>query len=215
MNSNQMNATGRPKLRGWFHELALFLSLGAGPMLIFSAQHNPTAYLASWVYVLSLVTQFLISSRYHRINWTPSKYRIMKRLDHSAIFILIAGTATPIALLAMPTINGIPFLKLVWAIALSGVVLSVLWVKAPKPLSAFFFLAMGWAMIPFLRHMSLDPFSTVLFRIAAVFYTLGAVIYALKRPNINPRVFGYHELFHVFTVIAATCHFIIIANLVK
>jgi hemolysin III len=211
---DKIRKTGRPTLRGWFHQIGFFLALGACSMLIAQAHYRVTL-IAALVYSVSLVAQFFISALYHRINWSVSHYLIMKRIDHSAIFFLIAGTATPIALLALPAVKSVIFLKLIWGIALGGVVLSVSWVKAPKPLSALIYFLMGWVLLPFFQDIQLSSQSITLLFTGGIFYSIGALIYALRKPNLFPGVFCYHELFHVFTLIAATCHFIMIAALIK
>lgn len=140
----------------------------------------------------------------------------MKRLDHGAIFILIAGTVTPICLLALPKEQGYMLLKTVWFAAALGILQSIFWVRAPKWLTAVFYLIVGWLVIPFLGDIRDAMGSTNLWLLAAggIAYSIGAVFYATRWPKLKPAVFGYHELFHLFTVIGAVIHFIVIYQVI-
>jgi hemolysin III len=140
----------------------------------------------------------------------------MRRLDHSAIFLLIAGTYTPICLL-LPARSGHPLLAIVWGGAAAGVLQSVLWVRAPKPLVAGVYVLLGWAVVPVLPALraALGGTSLALLAAGGAAYTLGAVVYALRRPDPFPRVFGYHEVFHALVILAAVCHFAVAAAAVR
>jgi hemolysin III len=209
-------ATAKPLLRGHFHQAAFFLTLGACAMLVAKSSDRRTL-IAAVIYSFSLTTLFGVSGLYHRRQWNESMRMWMRRLDHSSIFILIAGTSTPICRLALPEAPGLQMLKLVWSAATAGVMLSLFWVHAPKWVSGLACVAVGWLAIPYLPEFraSLSPESIVLILLGGVFYTVGAVVYAVKRPNPWPRVFGYHEIFHLLVVFAAALHFVVIGQLVK
>lgn len=208
-------AVTKPLLRGHFHQAAFFFALGACAMLI-AASHDVTAVIANIIYSLSLAGLFGISALYHRPQWQPEARMWMRRLDHAAIFILIAGTGTPIALLAIPGESGNRFLTIIWIAAAIGVIQSLFWVKAPKWLAAILYIIMGWLAVPYMSEIknALGQGSVTALLIGGVIYTLGALVYAFKRPNPAPRVFGYHEIFHLLVIVAAAFHFVVIAGLV-
>lgn len=206
----------KPALRGYLHQEAFFVALGACILLI-AKSTNSISYLSSLVYSLGLLLLFGISAIYHRPQWEPKQRAVLKRLDHSAIFVLIAGTFTPICLLGLPQEQGNLLLIVIWVAALAGIIQSIFWVKAPKWLTALFYIAMGWMALPYLAvlKISLGTASLLLLAIGGVVYTVGAVFYAKKRPNIRPGIFGYHELFHLFTVIGAAFHFVVVYRLIE
>ena len=160
---------------------------------------------------------FGISAVYHRVNWNPKSRALMKRLDHSAIFIQIAGCFTPICLLALSEKSGTHLLMVIWVAALIGILQSIFWVKAPKWVTALFYIVMGWIATPYLSELyaSLGLGKLILLIMGGVFYTVGAVFYAMKKPNFYLPFFGYHELFHLFTVVAAALHFMLIYQLIR
>ncbi len=205
----------RPFLRGRFHEAAFFYGLGASTLLV-AVAHESTARWAAIIYGLCLAGLFGISSLYHRIDWQPKRYALLKRLDHAMIFIFIAGTVTPICLVGLPQETGMKVLALFWGAALLGVCKELLWLKAPKWVSAILYVAMGWLAGPFISEFlsALGPLSTWLLIIGGVIYTLGAIIYAIKWPNPRPTIFGYHEIFHILVMIASVFHFIVIYRLI-
>lgn len=205
----------KPLLRGYLHQEAFFIVLGAGTLLV-AKSSNQTTLVASLVYSLSLLLSFGISAIYHRPHWQPKQRAFMKRLDHSAIFILIAGTFTPICLLALPEHDGRQLLIVVWIAAVLGIFQSILWVKAPKAVTALFYVVMGWFAMPYAGdlHNSLGSAQLSLIVAGGVIYTVGAVFYAMKKPHLIPHIFGYHELFHLMTVIAAALHFVVIYQLI-
>jgi len=213
---NETAPTTKPLLRGHFHQAAFFFALGACFMLV-AKSSNQRTLVAALVYSISLTTLFGVSALYHRRQWSESMRMWMRRLDHSSIFILIAGTCTPICRLAFPEAAGLQMLKLVWSATAGGVILSLFWVHAPKWVSGLACVAVGWLAIPYLPEFraSLSPFNIALIFIGGIFYTVGAVVYAVKRPNPSPRVFGYHEIFHLLVVIAAAFHFVVINQLIK
>jgi hemolysin III len=203
----------KPLLRGVSHEIAAGVALAGCISLTLSAQ-NVRARTGALVYGLTLVALFSISALYHRPTWAPRARAWMRRLDHSAIFLLIAGTYTPICLLLGGT-KGNALLAVVWIGAVAGVVFSVAWLKAPKWLLAACAVVLGWVILPVASavHAAVGTWGLVLIGLGGVAYTLGALTYALKRPNPFPRVFGYHEVFHALVILAAALHFAVVARL--
>jgi hemolysin III len=202
----------KPLLRGWSHLVAFGIALLAG--LALAARVPPGATLAvALIYGLSLSTLFGVSALYHRPNWTPRARAWMRRLDHSGIFLLIAVTFTPISLV-LPARERALMLAIGWGGALLGCLRAVLWVRAPKPLIAITYLALGWAPVMLGRSLFVGLGTAALAWIMAggALYSLGAICYALKRPRLWPRVFGYHELFHLFVIAAAACHFVAVSS---
>jgi hemolysin III len=206
-------AAVKPKLRGVSHEWAFFVSLVFGAALIFFAK-TPKATLAVAVYAVSLSALLGTSALYHRVNWKrPNVRQWMRRLDHSMIFFLIAGTYTPFALLVMHGALATAILVAVWVGAIAGAVVEMIWIGHPKWVSAITYLAIGWvAAVAFPQLWdSLGPGGALLLVGGGLLYTAGAVIYAIQRPNPVPAVFGYHEVFHAFVIAAALVHFSVIA----
>jgi len=207
MGSSAVTTREKPLLRGVSHEIAAAVALVAWITLAVAAAPG-RARLAANVYGASLLTLFLVSALYHRPTWAPRARLFMRRLDHSAIFFLIAGTYTPVCLL-LPDRTGTTLLAVVWAGAAAGVLQSILWVRAPKPLVAAVYVLLGWVIVPVVPALgaALGAGSIVLLGAGGAAYTLGAVVYAVRRPDPFPRVFGYHEVFHALVVVAAACHF--------
>jgi hemolysin III len=205
----------KPLLRGHFHQAFFFLALGACLMLI-SNGTSARAVFSAIVYSVSLINLMGTSALYHRVHWKEFQRMWMRRLDHSAIFILIAGTVTPVCMLALSPHSGNQLLILIWSAAAFGVIQSLLWVRAPKWVSAVFYVAMGWMAAPYFSEIrtSLGMNSLILIILGGIIYTLGAVTYATKRPNPFPKVFGYHEIFHTLVIVAAVCHFLVIYRLI-
>lgn len=206
----------KPKLRGYFHQEAFFVALGAGILLI-AKSSTSAALISSTVYTLSLLLLFGISAIYHRPQWQPQHRAFMRRLDHSAIFIVIAGTFTPICQLALSEEAGHKLLAVVWIGATAGIIQSVFWVNAPKWLAAILYIVLGWLAVPYLSELkaSLGMLNVWLLVTGGVVYTAGALFYVFKKPNFFPGTFGYHELFHIFTIIGAAFHFIVVYQLVR
>jgi hemolysin III len=206
-------ARSKPRLRGVTHEWAFFISLVAGAALIVAAPSGH-ARLAMAIYAVSLSGLLGTSALYHRVNWRrPEIRRWMRRLDHSMIFLLIAGTVTPFALLVMSGPLADALLIAVWAGALAGIIVELIWVDAPKWATTIVYLAVGW--IGLLGFPAIVVAAGVgagaLIATGGVLYTAGALVYARQRPDPNPAVFGYHEIFHVLVIAAATAHFAAIA----
>jgi len=204
----------KPALRGVIHQAAAWCALGAGSVLVAVAP-TTRAQVAVAVFTLSLIELFAVSAIYHRVNWTGARSRAtMRRLDHASIFVLIAGTYTPVAVLGIGGVNGQRLLLSAWSGALAGVLVSVFWVTAPKALSAALAIAVGWTIVPFLGDARrLLGGNLWLILAGGIAYTAGAVIYAIRRPNPLPRLFGYHELFHALTVLGAFLHFVAILHI--
>jgi len=205
----------KPLLRGVSHEIAAGVAL-VGVLVLAALAPAGQARAGAAVYGASLVTLFSVSALYHRRNWPPRARLFMRRLDHSAIFLLIAGTYTPICLLLGGS-TGYKLLAGVWAGALLGVIQSVGWPRAPKPLVAGLAVLLGWAVVPMLPVLrsALGTGSLVLLGAGGALYTLGAVIYATGKPDPFPRVFGYHEVFHALVIAAAALHFAVVAGAVQ
>ncbi len=202
----------RPRLRGWLHLFAAFGSVIAGAVLLplAWAHGGLRAGLPVSIYCLTILGLFGISAAYHRRRWSPRGWKLMKRLDHSMIFVFIAGTYTPFAALAVPAPTNWWILGLVWGGALGGVALKTAWPTAPRWVGVPIYLALGWVAVFVLTDiLSLAGVAAmVLLAAGGVLYTVGAVAYAIKKPNPWPGVFGYHEVFHAMTIVAAACHYI-------
>ena len=177
--------TSKPLLRGVFHQEAFFVALGAGAMLIAKSTSLPST-VSAIIYTLGLLMLFGISAVYHRPHWEPKSRAMMKRFDHSAIFIFIAGSMTPIALLALPEADGQMLLKIIWSVTVIGVLQSVFWVKAPKWVTAILYVAAGWLVFPYVPQLRLSLSETQIALLIAggVVYTVGAVFYAMKKPKL-------------------------------
>ena len=196
----------KPRWRGWIHAGTFPATIAAGIVLI-SLAHGTVAKWAAAVYMLSSMLLFGVSALYHRLNWKPSTKQLFRRLDHANIFVLIAGTYTPIALLALPPSKGVLLLVLVWIGALLGIGFRVFWLSAPRWLYVPLYLLLGWAAVMYLPDIArANVAAMVLVVVGGLLYTLGSIIYATKRPNPIPGTFGFHEIFHALTVLAFLCH---------
>jgi hemolysin III len=201
----------KPKLRGVFHELAFYAAVAVGAALVATADPG-RAQLAGWIYASSVALCFGASALYHRPTWRPRPRAWLARLDHAGVYLLIAGTYAPFGLIVMSTGWAIPILAVVWGGALLAILLKLFWVQAPKWLSAAIGVALGWvAVVAFPQLLKLPAPGLVLVIAGGLLYTAGAVIYARRRPNPYPSVFGYHELFHVLTIAAAACQYVAVA----
>jgi hemolysin III len=206
-------ASVKPKLRGVSHEWAFFVSLGLGTALIVAAK-TPKATLAVAVYAVSLSALLGTSALYHRVDWKrPNVRRWMRRLDHSMIFFLIAGTYTPFALLVLNGWLADAVLVVVWIGAIAGAIVEMVWIDHPKWVAALIYLSLGWvAVLAFPGLWSqMGVAGTLLVAAGGLLYTAGAVVYATQRPNPSPRVFGYHEVFHALVIAAAAAQFAAVA----
>ncbi|MCP3136343.1 hemolysin III family protein [Pyxidicoccus sp. QH1ED-7-1] len=198
------------------HQFAAVGALGAGLVLV-SMAPTPRAAAAAALYALSLVVLFTVSATYHRVDWSTRGRAWMRRMDHASIFILIAGTYTPIALIGISGAAGDSLLLAIWGGALVGVVKSLFWAHAPKVVTAALAVAVGWTLVPYLdeARATLGALELTLILAGGVAYTAGALAYALKRPDLKPGVFGYHEVFHALTIVGAGLHFVVVLRLVR
>jgi hemolysin III len=195
-------------MRGTLHEIAFFVSVPAGIALIALA-NTGKARFAAVIFATGLVGVFGASAAYHRVAWSGPARKRMKRLDHSMIFVLIAGTYTPLCLLALSGAWSVVMLATVWAGAITGIVLKQFNIDGLRRVSGFLYITLGWISIvtlPQLFHtMSAAAFTLVI--VGGLLYTVGAIVFAVKRPDPNPAVFGYHEIWHAFTAGAGLCHY--------
>ncbi|WP_449277723.1 PAQR family membrane homeostasis protein TrhA [Leucobacter sp. GX24907] len=196
----------RPLWRGWIHAGTFPVAIAAGIVLI-SLAEGAVAKWASAVFMASSMLLFGVSALYHRFDWRPKTRQVFRRLDHANIFLLIAGTYTPIALLALPREKGLLLLVLVWAGALLGIGFRVFWIGAPRWLYVPLYVLLGWAAVMYVVDIAnANLASMVLVVVGGLLYTAGSVVYGMKRPNPVPGVFGFHEIFHSLTVLAFLCH---------
>jgi hemolysin III len=202
---------GKPRLRGVSHQWAFYVSLALGAALVAAAEAGQPR-LAAAVYAVSVAALFGTSALYHRITWaSQAARRWMKRLDHSMIFFLIAGTYTPFALLVLDGALATVILVVVWTGALVGSVMKLVWIDAPKALVAILYLALGWVAVAAFPTLldELGITGTVLVAVGGLLYTAGALVYAFQRPNPAPTVFGYHEVFHAALQYAVIAFYVI------
>ena len=196
----------KPTWRGWIHAVTAPIAAVAGLVLVALAD-GPEARWASVVFALTSILLFGNSALYHRVDWSPRVKLALKRVDHANIFLLIAGTYTPLSLLALPPAQGRVLLAVVWAGALLGIAFRVFWIGAPRWLYVVIYLGLGWAAVAFFVPLfTANAAMMVLVAIGGLLYTLGAVVYGMKRPNPFPGRFGFHEIFHTCTVLAFLCH---------
>jgi hemolysin III len=205
---------GKPRLRGRLHQYAFFVALICGVVLCSIAATRPgiAPFVSTLIYSITVCGLFGISALYHRRQWGERGYQIMRRLDHSMIFIFIAGTYTPFCVLLLERDKATLLLTLIWTGAVGGVALKSIWPHLPRWVGAPLYLALGWgavAILPDILHNG-GVADLVLLAAGGVIYSAGAVFYAMRRPNPWPDVFGHHEFFHACTLLAALCHHIAI-----
>ncbi len=205
----------KPRMRGWLHfwSFAVSVAASAAMIAVSAALVGAAAGLATAVYSVTVLGLFGTSALYHRRTWRSERSRVvMRRLDHSMIFLFIAGSYTPVAVLAMDRPTAEWVLAVVWAGALAGVVLKTAWPYAPAWVGVPIYVALGWVAVfvlpDLLQNAGVAPL--VLLLVGGALYTVGGVMYALRRPDPWPHTFGYHEFFHAATVVAALCHYIAI-----
>jgi hemolysin III len=201
----------KPKLRGVFHEAAFYAALAIGVLLVVAVDPGRPR-LAAAVFAASVAGCFGASALYHRPTWPPRTRSWLARLDHAGIYLLIGGTYTPICLLVMTPRWRHTVLAIVWSGASAAILLKLFWVRSPKWLSAAIALTLGWVAVVAFGQLLKIGTAGVLFLIAGgLLYSAGAIVYARKRPDPLPHLFGYHELFHVLTIAAAGCQYIAVA----
>jgi hemolysin III len=202
----------KPHLRGWLHAGTFPLAVVAGIVLIVRAD-GVRATAATAIYATTAALLFGVSALYHRGHWTPRTERLLKRFDHSNIFLIIAGTYTPFSLLLLDDDSGRTLLWIVWAGALAGIAFRVLWVGAPRWLYTPVYLALGWVAVFYVHDMFERGGLEVIVPLAigGLLYSVGGVVYALKRPNPSPRWFGFHEVFHALTLAAFAAHYVAVS----
>src|SRR3954447_10300541 len=205
-------AAVKPRLRGWLHAGTFPLAVAAGIVLICVAPTTAGRVSAS-VFTLTAALLFGTSAVYHRGTWSPRVHGVLKRLDHSNIFLIIAGSYTPFAALLLDPGRARTLLLIVWLGALGGVLFRVFWVGAPRWLYTPVYIALGWVAVFYLEPLYRGGGAAVvtLIAVGGLLYTLGAVVYGTKRPDPSPRWFGFHEIFHVFTVAAFAVHYIAVS----
>jgi hemolysin III len=203
----------KPRLRGVSHQWAFFVSLVTGAALVIAAPPGKATFAAA-VYSVSVAALFGTSALYHRITWaSQAARRWMRRLDHSMIFLLIAGTYTPFALLALDGTLASVILALVWGGAIAGILLKLAWIDAPKRVVAAVYVILGWVAVAAFPDLISEIGIGGVAMVAAggLLYTLGAIVYAVKRPDPAPTVFGYHEVFHALVIAAAALQYAVVA----
>jgi hemolysin III len=205
----------RPRLRGVSHQIAAYAAVPAAGALVLRAKSG-AGTLAALVYGATLVLLFAVSAVYHRMYWPLSVRRVIGRIDHAAIFLLIAGTYTPFCLLIGPG-AGHRLLALVWAGAAVGIAVVVWLTGTPKPVRASLYVLLGWFILPAVPAVraGIGDGGLALLLVGGLFYTVGAAIYAARRPDPLPEVFGFHEIFHLLVVAAAACHFVVVDAAVR
>lgn len=206
----------KPRLRGWSHAVIAPLALLAGVVLVVMSP-TATTRLGSAAFALSALLVFTVSAIYHRGNWSPRTWAFLRRFDHANIFVLIAGSYTPFALLFLEGTARTTLLTVVWGAAIAGVVFRVLWNDAPRWLYTPMYIALGWAAVFFIPEFvsgagrfnsGIAVATLVLVAAGGVLYTLGGLVYGLKRPNPSPSWFGFHEVFHSLTIVAFAAHYV-------
>jgi hemolysin III len=215
MNEDGSPAREKPRLRGFSHLIAVLGAILGWGVLVRAAP-STRAVVAASIYGASLAMMFAVSAVYHLPTWPPIQRRFLRRLDHAAIFLLIAGTYTPLCLALGPT-RGLGLLAFVWTGAVFGIVQAVIYPDAPRYVGVPIYLALGWAIFPLIGAVRTAVGAEGLALLAAggIAYTLGAVIYWLRRPDPLPTFFGYHEIFHLLVIAAASCHFAVILPVVR
>lgn len=204
---------GKPRARGWIHVYSAFVAAVAGLALVLVSWifDSTRAGIATLIYAVTIVGMFAVSGAYHRVHWkTESAHKWMKRLDHSMIFVFIAGSYTPFALLALPERDGWLLFWIVWGGAVAGVVLKMFWPSAPRWVGVPLYLLLGWVAVWFIGPIAQGAGTpaVVLLIVGGVLYSVGGVLYAVKWPDPWPTTFGHHEFFHACTAVAALCHYV-------
>jgi hemolysin III len=206
----------KPKLRGWLHLASAPLTLAAGIVLV-SLSPTTSTRIGSAVFIASALVLFTVSAIYHTGTWSPGVWAFLRRFDHANIFVLIAGSYTAFSLLLLEGTAEVALLSTVWSGAVLGVLFRIFWTDAPRWLYVPIYIAMGWAAIFFIPAffegatalgLGIGIATFVMILAGGALYTAGGVVYGFKRPNPSPRWFGFHEVFHSFTVLAFVAHYV-------
>ena len=202
------NVLAKPSMRGMLHLIAFPLSIVSGLVVVVLAQ-GTAATIGAAVYAVSGVVLFGVSALYHRGHWDDETRAFLRRLDHSNIFLLIAGTYTPIAVTLLDGTARTLELTIIWIGAIAGIVFRVVWLSAPRWLYTPFYVALGWVAVAFMPEIARNGGGTVtvLLILGGLAYSIGGVVYGLKRPDPIPAVFGFHEIFHSCTLIGFAAHY--------
>ena len=211
-----MEGVLKPRLRGVLHQWAFFAAVAAGVVLVALA-NGVRERLAAWVYAVALAAMFGASAVYHRVDWrTPARRDWARRLDHSTIFLFIAGSYTAFTLLASEGAFSVLLLALVWVAAVLGLALNLAWIESPKWVGSLAYLCVGWLGVIALPQLfsSLGVTAAVLVVVGGGLYTLGAVVYSMRWPDPFPAIFGFHEVFHTLVVAAAATQFVAVSLVV-
>ena len=196
----------KPRLRGWIHAGTLPVAVVLGVVLTVLAEGAALKWACA-VFLATSSLLFGISALYHRRDWGPRASALLRRLDHSNIFLLIAGTYTPMTVAALHAPESTVLLTIVWTGAVLGIAFRLFWLSAPRWLYVVLYIVLGWTAVWFARDLiDADPVAVALVLAGGLAYTGGAVVYGLKRPNPSPGVYGFHEVFHTCTVVAFACH---------
>ena len=206
----------KPLLRGWLHLVCFFAAVPAA-VLVVALASSPRGRVGALVYAVGLVALFGVSGAYHRGRWSDTKRRLMQKLDHGTIFVMIAGSYTPLCLLVLRGWVSTVMLTVTWAMAVAGFVLAFTGGRVSRVLRGTLYIVMGWASVlaapQLLRQLSAGELTLI--AVGGVLFTVGAIFLATHWPDPFPRVFGYHEVWHVLVVAAVICHFVAIASVVR
>jgi hemolysin III len=198
----------KPRLRGWLHASTVPLALAAGIVLVVLSP-TLTTRVGSAVFAFTALLLFTVSAIYHRGNWSAGTWAFLRRFDHSNIYLLIAGSYTPFSLILLDGSARVGLLVIVWAGALLGVAFRIFWIDAPRWIYTPIYFALGWVAIFYADDFSGGGSGVIiLIAVGGLLYTLGGLVYGLKRPNPSPEWFGFHEVFHTFTILAFICHYV-------
>lgn len=212
MNATDTPPPAKPLFRGWLHlGMAPLVQLAGLTLLV--ATPSLIGRVGIAVYLVAATALFGVSAAYHRGRWSAKADAVLRRLDHANIFLFIAGTYTPLGLMLLDGTDRIVLLSIIWGVAVAGITFKMLWMGAPRWLYTLLYVAMGWAALGWLAQFwhTGGPLVVVLIAAGGLVYTFGAVVYARKLPDPSPTWFGFHEVFHACTIVAAMCHFAAIA----
>lgn len=209
MQSEAAPGTVKPTLRGWQHAAMFPIAVVAGAVLVATAP-TTAGRISSAIFATTAVLLFGVSALLHRGTWTPKAEALLRRVDHANIYLIIAGTYTPFAVLALPQDEGKVLLAIVWTGALIGVALRVFWIGTPRWLSTTLYVVVGWIVVFFIPDLieAAGAGVVVLVALGGILYTIGAIVYATKWPNPSLRRYGFHEVFHSLTIAAFTAHYV-------